>query len=45
MTDREEQARPEPGKIPSEPAPERPVVDLYDPFATFDFEPTDGGDF
>ncbi len=25
--------------------PERPPVELHDPFGRFDFEPTDGGDF
>ena len=25
--------------------PQRPPVDLHDPFGSFDFEPTDGGDF
>lgn len=27
------------------PAPDRPQVDLHDPFSRFEFEPTDGGEF
>ena len=33
-----------PREAPAERAERRPV-DLHDPFARFDFEPTDGGDF
>lgn len=34
--------RPDEAEIPTN---ERPQVPLHDPFARFEFEPTDGGDF